>query len=274
MSKRETGWTENKIARYIKEGRGQGEFGAYHPWLTIQDVPSDGRSHRPKGWKTQRIHQLLSDLELKYFHVLEWADDVIDIREQFPILNRDETIHIAEEKRIKHPVDNSTQTPIVLTTDFLITKKESNGIKYFARSTKHSDQLHDKRTLEKLEIEREYWIRKDVSWALVTEKDIEETFYRNMNILHPAYYPKDQDIMKFVSNLIEFMGQADGPLTRELLCFDDEYGLERGSALALFKHLIAKKSIGYDIKHTLFQSQIKADRFIYPEIKDLRWDAK
>ena len=39
MAKRETGWTEKKIARYYKEGRGSGELGQYKPWLTIQDVP-------------------------------------------------------------------------------------------------------------------------------------------------------------------------------------------------------------------------------------------
>lgn len=42
MPKRQTGWTEAKISRYIKEGRGQGELASYKPWLTIQDVPSHG----------------------------------------------------------------------------------------------------------------------------------------------------------------------------------------------------------------------------------------
>src|SRR5436309_2818870 len=136
MAKRSTDWTENKIARYQKEGRGQGEFSFYLPWLNIQDVPSEGRSHRPKGWKTHRIHQLLSDLELKFFYHLEWTEDVLDIREQYPILNREETIQIAEEKGINHPKDNKTGTPIVMTTDFLITIRLSNEIKYLARSIK------------------------------------------------------------------------------------------------------------------------------------------
>lgn len=38
MSKRYTGWTEAKIARYQKEGRGQGELSKYKPWLTTQDI--------------------------------------------------------------------------------------------------------------------------------------------------------------------------------------------------------------------------------------------
>lgn len=46
MPKRQTGWTEAKISRYLKEGRGQGELALYKPWLTVQDVPSMGRVHR------------------------------------------------------------------------------------------------------------------------------------------------------------------------------------------------------------------------------------
>ncbi|WP_245233256.1 hypothetical protein [Paenibacillus maysiensis] len=49
MSKRATGWTEDKIAKYLKEGKGQGEGKHYKPWLSIQDVPSSGRSHRSRG---------------------------------------------------------------------------------------------------------------------------------------------------------------------------------------------------------------------------------
>jgi hypothetical protein len=48
MAKYHTSWTEDKIARYVKEGRGSGEGNTYRPWLTIQDVPSMGRVTRNK----------------------------------------------------------------------------------------------------------------------------------------------------------------------------------------------------------------------------------
>lgn len=82
MANRKNSWTEDKIARYYKEGRGSGELAHYKPWLTVQNVPSSGRAHRVKGWKTSRVHQLLFDLERNYFYLLEWANDVI---EQFPL---------------------------------------------------------------------------------------------------------------------------------------------------------------------------------------------
>ena len=61
------GFDEAKIARFRKEGRGEG-FGAdYKPWLTARDVPSRGRSHRVLGVTTGRVHHLLSDIERRAF---------------------------------------------------------------------------------------------------------------------------------------------------------------------------------------------------------------
>ena len=55
MPKRQTDWTEAKISRYIKEGRGQGELASYKPWLTIQDVPPHGRVHPASLDGKQRV---------------------------------------------------------------------------------------------------------------------------------------------------------------------------------------------------------------------------
>ena len=37
---------------------------ANKPWLTVRDIPSEGRSHRIFGHKSQRTHHFLSDFEL------------------------------------------------------------------------------------------------------------------------------------------------------------------------------------------------------------------
>ncbi|MDU7808318.1 MAG: heteromeric transposase endonuclease subunit TnsA, partial [Serratia marcescens] len=84
MAKSSLGFSEHQIARRIKDGRGQGLGKEYRPWLYVQDVPSDGRSHRVYSHKTGRIHHLLSDLELAAFLVFEWTPNITDIREQFP----------------------------------------------------------------------------------------------------------------------------------------------------------------------------------------------
>ncbi|MBO2537211.1 TnsD family Tn7-like transposition protein [Rummeliibacillus suwonensis] len=72
--------SKNKIEKWIKEGRGQGEGENYKPWLEIQDVASNGYATRNLGWKTKRKHHFLSDLELQYFYTLEWSPLILDIR--------------------------------------------------------------------------------------------------------------------------------------------------------------------------------------------------
>src|ERR1041384_925751 len=121
MAKRKRRRTAESIRRLIKEGRGTGRLSEYKPWLHIQDVPSRGLVARILGWKTRRVHHLLSLFEQLYFYTLEWSSIVTDIREQYPLLPLEETLSIARDCGISHPVHPTTRYPTVLTTDFLVT---------------------------------------------------------------------------------------------------------------------------------------------------------
>lgn len=85
------------IERMIKEGRGNGIGKDYIPWIRIQDLASLGRVTRVKGIKTDRQHELLSDMERNYFYLLEFSNNVVDIREQYPLLPLEDTLTIAME---------------------------------------------------------------------------------------------------------------------------------------------------------------------------------
>lgn len=156
--------------KYIKERRGIGILEDYKPWLDIRSFPSNGRVTRVNGIKTGRMHTLMSDLELKYFYILEWLDNVVDIREQFPLLDTDMTFDIANKKRIKHPINPIDKTLNVFTTDFMITKKIEDNEILVARTIKYAKDLDKPRTIELFEIEKEYWERKGIDWGIVTEK--------------------------------------------------------------------------------------------------------
>ncbi|EPH2679678.1 TnsA endonuclease N-terminal domain-containing protein [Enterobacter cloacae] len=148
MAKANSSFSEVQIARRIKEGRGQGHGKDYIPWLTVQEVPSSGRSHRIYSHKTGRVHHLLSDLELAVFLSLEWESSVLDIREQFPLLPSD-TRQIAIDSGIKHPVIRGVDQ--VMSTDFLVDCKDG-PFEQFAIQVKPAAALQDERTLEKLEL--------------------------------------------------------------------------------------------------------------------------
>jgi len=165
MAKRKR--TQN-IEKMIKEGYGSGIGSEYKPWIKIQDVPSLGRVTRVKGIDTERQHELLSDMERNYSYIVGFSNNVIDIREQYPLLPMEETISIADELGIKHPPNPITGEDIVMTTDFFITISTKNEIKELARTIKPKDDLLDKRILEKFEIERIFWEKRNIEWGIVT----------------------------------------------------------------------------------------------------------
>ncbi|MGE7717621.1 TnsA endonuclease N-terminal domain-containing protein [Priestia megaterium] len=243
MAKRKNNWTEAKVKKYIKEGRGQGELSVYQPWLTIQDVPSRGRVHRSMGWKTEREHHLFSDLEFNYFCLSDWANNVIDIREQFP-LDRQVTLSIAEEINIKHPTDNKTATPIVMTTDFFLTIREEKKISYKARTIKPSEELNNVRVIEKFEIERIYWEKQGVDWGIVTERDIPSTFVENLKFIKQSYYLDDYSYIEvFMSDWKNFKGN----LRENLNAFDLRYNFDVGTGILLYKYALARKLLSVDM---------------------------
>ena len=150
------------------KGRGSGIGRDYLPWILAHQINSIGLTSRPPGWKTGRHHHCLSKLEAQYFYLLERADCVIDIREQFP-LNHHATLKIAEDAGISYPWVRKTGFNTVLTTDFLVTVIDQDGKeKLLARTAKYVKDLRGKEgnnILEKFEIERRYWQDLNVDWG-------------------------------------------------------------------------------------------------------------
>lgn len=254
MAKRKRTQNINDLIEY---GRGIGVGKDYKPWIKIQDVASTGRSTRIKGIKTGRQHELLSDMERDFFYYLEFSDNVIDIREQYPLLPIEETMDIALELGIKHPTNPKTGEPIVMTSDFLITLNNNNEYIDIARTIKSKDDLLNRRICEKFEIERKYWERKEIDFGIVTEQEIDKQIAHNISFVHG--YKKLEDIDSFISissleikDLIhEFLRRIiDDERSMREICFqfDTEMLLEKGSGLSIFRYLVINKIIDIDIK--------------------------
>jgi len=236
--------TQDGIDRHIRKGYGQGKGPNYKPWLEIRHIPSLGKSSRPYGKKTGRIHHLLSQLELHYFYMLEWSDEVLDIQEQYPLLPRQETELIAETLGVNHPKHPRGQAPQVMTTDFLITTR--SGI--LARSIKPSKDLESIRTLEKFEIERIFWQHKGIVWKWVTENEIDVILAKNVEWVQAKHEPDSlnplgqTDIFSIQSALGPILqGKNEANLGRVCRELDQELGYATGSSLAVFRHLVSNK---------------------------------
>lgn len=264
----------NTIDRFLKEGRGQGRLQDYKPWLTVRDVASLGKSTRDKGWKTGRTHHLLSILELLYYLILEWSLMVTDIREQYPLLPIDDTLAIAENLGIKHPVHPKTKEPIVMTTDFYISLRNESGNFERARTIKYAVDLSDRRTLEKFEIERRYWEVRGIDWGIVTEHEIPTELAKNVDFLHdswhlPKYMP-EKDITSIAELLTHLLVERHEPLNELTAISDTQLGLKGGSSLKVAYYLLATRQWHIDMNIPIDPDQPLAVlgtdlRFVYGE---------
>ena len=254
MAKRSNNWDSNKLDRWLKEGRGQGEGENYKPWLTIQDFPSMGRVTRVFGWTTNRIHHFFSDTQLKYFYLLDWEERVIDIREHYPLIDLEVVLKNTSDLKLDKFIDKKTKEPYILTTTFLITLLNPDGQKSFAaRSIKYASELSKKTTIEKLEIERRYWTAKGINWGIVTNKDINDVRAKNIEWIHSAMTSDDcnglsRDEFDDLLNGLLYRLIDNQQNIREIISrFEKDYSLDAGAGLLLFKHLIAGKRIALDM---------------------------
>ncbi|OBY77999.1 hypothetical protein BBG47_18835 [Paenibacillus sp. KS1] len=261
MSKRRQRTTAATIARRIREGRGKGHFADYKPWLTIHDVPSLGIVTRVFGWKSRRVHHYFSEhFELAHHYQMEWASDVIDIREQYPLLPLEKTLFIAQKLGIKHPIDPKTKHPIVMTTDMLLTVRSSGELRFKAHSIKPIDKLN-RRVLEKLQIEQIFMKDQGIEWRLITENQINYDLVKNVEWLHSF---KNLEESAFLNNkmvcalepiLYERITNQNQPLAKITLELDKREGLLMGTSMNIVRYLIANRLWEVDMNLRILPTQ-------------------
>ncbi|EOO22990.1 hypothetical protein ICM_06213 [Bacillus cereus BAG1X2-3] len=193
----------------------------------------------------------------------------------------EETIVIADELGIKHPTNPKTNEPIVMTTDFLLTVDKGQGVFEVARTIKMKDELLKERVLEKFEIEREYWKRRDIDWGIVTEEEIYKIMARNISCIHDYYDIRDYDVFqKMSSQLIEDLSVSlmhrllnDSRSVRIITSeFDSDTHLPFGSGVTLFYHLLAQKIIVIDmLKPTNLEEAIDIKSIDESKLKKVKY---
>lgn len=263
MAKHRRKWNEVVFQRYLQEKRGQGVGERYTPWILVQDFPSNGMVSRIQGAKTGRTHHLLSNHEMNLFFLLDWSDEVLDIREQYPLLDLQQVIEIAEMAQIRYPYDPVSGFPYVMTSDFYI--ETTRGPMVIAVKT--TADLDNPRVREKLEIERRYWSKKNVRWRIITEREINQTKARNIEWLAQA---KDLGLFGLSSELQKacmafFMRNYSfhsDSLWELLLDIEMRFELSDGMGLNIYKHLVYWKRIEFDaakpIDFCVFRSNLSS----------------
>lgn len=256
---------DSRSQKWIKQGRGSGSGKDYHPWLTVRDLPSSGRSHRIWGFQTQRTHHLLSDLELAAFFLFDWNSTVTDIREQYP-LRLEDTLKLATDAGIRHPeVGGQVQ---VMSTDLLVDTNRPNTPR-LAIQVKTSTDLFNPRTIEKLELERRYWEMKEIPWYLLTERQIPKIVIKNIAWLYPAQVVLGEleETLSFAPLYVNYFLQYPAlQISQAAMMLDQAYSLATGESLQKIRALMALRVFLFDIRKpwaTLLVSELQASSDIH-----------
>ena len=188
----------------------------------------------------------MSNLELGLFYLLDWSDDVVDIREQYPLTDLNKAIELTEKAGIKYPYDPKSGFPYVMTSDFLLETRHEVKV----LSVKHSSELNKPRVREKLEIERRYWNQQGIVWNIVTEREINQIKAKNIEWLAQA---KDLEIFGIFGAIknacIEYFLESycsDSALLPFLAEVENEFDFIPGIGLNIYKHLAYWKRIAFN----------------------------
>lgn len=264
MSRRRYTIDAKRADKFRKEGRGEGYGAEYQPWLTIRDVPSQGRSHRLFGLSTGRIHHFLSDLEHDLFLLLDWQRSTIDLREQFP-LNVHDTQDIAGRLHIRHPKAPRTTQPMVMTTDLVVDRHGTRGHETCAYAVKTAEDLEKPRTLQKLQIEWQYWQERRTPWSIVTRAELPQQLISNIAWVHSYFRPdgfEDRLLELIPIYLTELAAHSHVSLRGFCTSRDQHHGLQPGSSLMLMRHLLATRQVTCDMESLVLNDQLPLSALI------------
>ncbi|MHB8064387.1 MAG: TnsA endonuclease N-terminal domain-containing protein [Ruminiclostridium sp.] len=250
----------------LKEKRGQGYGENYKPWILVHEVPSDGRSHKIYGWKHNRTYHFLSDGEFYVFLRLQKEDNVLDIREQFPLLPLQDTLDIAEKNGICHPpiTKSDNKDKNILTSDLNILVSNGSEVKEIVRTVKTEDDLKKTRTQEKLFIEKEYWTKKGIDWGIILHTEESKVIGKNIYQIYQDYFwtedknLTDEELNWLVDRFKDMLIKNDMEIHKTTQTFEKSLEWREGEGLNFFKFLLAHKIIKTDftVKFNYFDMKI------------------
>ncbi|MBE4082624.1 heteromeric transposase endonuclease subunit TnsA [Vibrio parahaemolyticus] len=251
--------TEEHFKKAIKNGYGLGSYKDYLPWYRVQDVKSDGNRSKIFGFKTRRIHHTMSSIESEFFYIADFSDSVMDIREQFPLLPLNLSQRIASSIGVKHPIHPESKSPIIMTTDFLLTlyKPRIAEPVYQAVAVKPEGKL-DKRTAEKLDIERIWWELLGVEFKLFTGNELTRIQSKNIKWATAPFRlnPDNRESNERTDMILGMLSSGRFLITD--LCSDigRELQISKESALLEIKLLISLKLVLVDMSYPIAESGI------------------
>jgi len=248
-------WSEKKIAAFLAEGRGSGEGVNYKPWIRVGEISSKGRKRPVQSARFGRDVHLLSDIEFRFFLMLERSLDVLEVREQYP-LERDLTLEVARQLGIRHSYHRGTHVPIVMTVDFMVALNRNGMVTWEVFDTKSDEDVEDERTLEKLEIQRTACELMELPHHVVLGSQLDRQEARNLEWVHDAlvkpgeHEPRPGFFDDMANRLSTHIGHVKDNRSLSDTCadFDRIHNVEDGTGLRCAQILMYRRELGLDLQ--------------------------
>ena len=272
MSGRIKKWTEEKITEMYAEGRGQGKGPHYKPWLDVKSISSRGNSRRVYSSKIGRTIQLLSDVEYDLFLLLEWDENIIDIREQYPI-DREFSQEVARTLGIRHPFYPGTDVATVMTADFLCTRQEKGKLSQLAFNSKTTEEVEDENSLLKLEIQRACFESIETPHHLILNTDIPTKKVKNIEWIREGLIktgeaePRPNYWASLGQRMPHLFENSDQTTSLFAFCstFDESFGLPGGTGLRVARMLMQQRIIRTNLNCiTLADAPLSTFKMFHP----------
>ncbi|CAJ0785162.1 hypothetical protein R8510_05349 [Ralstonia chuxiongensis] len=228
----------------IRKGRGVGEGAQYAPWLRVRDVPSRGTSSSVTGIVVGRAFQLLSELEATYFFLCEREQNTVDLREQWPILEIDETLQLSKQLGVRHPYRRGYPDPF--TIDFIITSDTVDGRQYRAASIKSKDEAKNPAVRQRLAVEYLWCRAHGIPWTLVDTSHFNKILLGNLRFLRSwfrhRYEPDPALTIRFVETFLKIY-RRNVPLEALIVSMEKSLRISESTALDTFRYCSWRKEI-------------------------------
>jgi len=227
-----------------RKGRGKGHGRNYEPWIKVGDYPANvGFGDRVNGLISGRPTHTLSRLEFGEYLTLERWQDVVDIRENYP-LPPGETKIVADRLGLRHPVERTTKQPKTLTIDLYLDILDNEGfLMHEAWDLKKKAHLALASYMRQIDIKEAYLAIYDTPYHIATENEIDPILIKNYFLLrrYTGEYFSAQHLAQ-INHLEKLLWQelkdSREPAAHVCTRIDIQQGYRQGTCLSTVYYLI------------------------------------
>lgn len=240
----------------------------YEPMWRVEDIKSYGIKAKIKHFKDpHRAVHVLSQNELLMFMLIAWDKSIVQSYEQYA-LPLDETLAIAKELEIKHPVyPQNKEVPVQQTLDFFCYREGHERIGY---AVKQQSETFKDRTLEKLAIQEAWCAMHNYEYELVSSEELKrnsvmnlERIYRNREVEFPLRNLCQAWYYNFCSALSEDRHERIANIIERAA---DLTNLDYERAVKFFHHCLWENKIDFNCDLPLLLEKSGEELGVYPNV--------